>query len=445
MSVWRFSRLPDYLRIVGATSATVICSIAAAFAYNRLEGVPRSLPVFALLVASSLLVAVRVACRVVHTMRQKRKTLKRQPVVEVLNAVDNVLVVGVTPLAEAYLQGVREFGAGTIRIAGIVGRSSSQTGRLLSDVEILGTPEEIDRIVRDLEVHGIRLDRIVVSLPAEQLSEDARAQLLHLERAADIELRFLVDDLGFRSLAMKAQQRTDSRVVQKPSVSFDLPEARRTEILARPFWGLKRLFDFSLALMLLVALAPVMALVAMSVAASIGSPIVFWQLRPGRMGHGFRLYKFRTMSAQHDASGRSLADDERVSRVGNFLRKTRLDELPQLVNILRGEMSFVGPRPLLPRDQSEAYWTRLLVRPGLTGWAQVAGGREISAEDKAALDIWYVHNADARRDIQIVMRTIPMILRGERTSAEQIRRAWSDLESMGLVRRHGRAAGRRAA
>ncbi len=445
VSVWRYSSLPDYLRIVGAVAAMITCAIAASFAYNRLEGVARSLPVFQALLSATLLVATRVSCRVFHATRRQRKALRRQPIVEVLNPVDNVLVVGMTPLTEAYLHGVRQFAAGTIRIAGILARSSSQKGRLVSDHEILGTPEEIEHIVRDLELHGIRLDRIVIGVPAEQLDGAVREQLLRLESSADVELRFLAEDLGFNQETTRAQQRTERARSETPDLSFDLTEGQKKTILSRPYWHMKRVFDCTIALVLLVALAPVMALIAGLVATSIGSPIVFWQLRPGRMGYGFRLYKFRTMSAAHDGSGRQLSDEERVSRVGNFLRRTRLDELPQLINILRGEMSFVGPRPLLPRDQSEAYWTRLLVRPGLTGWAQVAGGREISASDKAALDIWYVHHASARLDFEIALRTIPMVLRGERTSSELIARAWSDLEAMGLVQRHEPLAGRAAA
>src|SRR5262249_3669200 len=130
-------------------------------------------------------------------------------------------------------------------------------------------------------------------------------------------------------------------------------------------------------------------------------------------GRPFRLYKFRTMRAAHDSEGLRLSDSERVSKVGNALRRLRFDELPQLYNILRGEMSFVGPRPLLPRDQSAATRARLLVRPGLSGWAQVVGGRNITPVEKAALDVWYVCHASLVLDIEIVLRTIPLIFGGE--------------------------------
>ena len=123
------------------------------------------------------------------------------------------------------------------------------------------------------------------------------------------------------------------------------------------------------------------------------------------------------------ADGRRLPDTHRVSNIGRFMRRTRLDELPQLINIIRGDMSFVGPRPLLPQDQPKASAARLLVRPGLTGWAQIVGGRDIPPEDKAALDLWYVRNASLLLDLRIFARTIPIILFGERISQSLIERA----------------------
>jgi lipopolysaccharide/colanic/teichoic acid biosynthesis glycosyltransferase len=172
----------------------------------------------------------------------------------------------------------------------------------------------------------------------------------------------------------------------------------------------------------------------MGVAVRLGFPIVFWQHRPGLAGRSFRLYKFRTMGASHGPDGRRLPDAERLSNFCNFLRRTRLDELPQLFNILRGEMSFVGPRPLLHQDQPAECLDRLLIRPGLTGWAQVVGGRNISPEDKAALDLWYVCNASLLLDLKIAARTVEIVLFGERVLTPLIARAWHDLTACGIVK-----------
>jgi lipopolysaccharide/colanic/teichoic acid biosynthesis glycosyltransferase len=192
--------------------------------------------------------------------------------------------------------------------------------------------------------------------------------------------------------------------------------------------------DVALSVSLLIVLAPVIALVGLCLSLSVGGPLIFWQQRPGLGGRPFCLYKFRTMGTAHGSDGRRKSDEERVTRVGNFLRRVRLDELPQLFNIIRGDMSFIGPRPLLPCDQDEAYKSRLLVRPGLTGWAQVVGGRSISAQDKAALDIWYLRNASLALDLKIALQTVPMVVFGERISKPLIEAAWQDLQNAGILR-----------
>ncbi len=138
------------------------------------------------------------------------------------------------------------------------------------------------------------------------------------------------------------------------------------------------------------------------------------------------------MAPAHDREGHRIADANRLSIVGKFLRSWRLDELPQLVNILAGDMSLVGPRPLLPSDQPGEMVARLLARPGLTGWAQVQGGRNVSPLNKAALDIWYVCNASLRLDLKILVKTVPTVLYGERRNARAIRRAWRDLYAQGV-------------
>ena len=163
--------------------------------------------------------------------------------------------------------------------------------------------------------------------------------------------------------------------------------------------------------------------VAALVAIDVGFPIVFWQKRPGKFGRPFKLFKFCTMRPAHDRAGARISDEKRSSIVGRFLRRSRLDEIPQLYNILTGEMSFVGPRPLLPSDQPTETTARLLVRPGLTGMAQVFGARDISPEDKNALDIWYVRHASLWLDAKILVRTPLVMLRGERVDQRAVRAA----------------------
>jgi len=185
--------------------------------------------------------------------------------------------------------------------------------------------------------------------------------------------------------------------------------------------AIKRLMDLLVALILGVVLSPVIALVAVAVRLSSGNPILFRQTRPGRDGEIFTLLKFRTMRDATDSSGRMLSDGERLTGVGRLLRKTSLDELPEFANIIRGQMSFVGPRPLLveylPLYSSEQA-RRHEVRPGLTGLAQVSGRNALSWDEKFVLDVQYVDNWSLRLDLWILWRTLSMVLTGQGVSAD---------------------------
>jgi lipopolysaccharide/colanic/teichoic acid biosynthesis glycosyltransferase len=183
----------------------------------------------------------------------------------------------------------------------------------------------------------------------------------------------------------------------------------------------KRLFDAVMAAVGLVLLSPLMALVALLVRWRIGPPVLFAQERPGLGGRPFRIYKFRTMREERDATGAPLVDDLRLAPLGRFLRSTSLDELPELFNVLRGDMSLVGPRPLLmeylPLYTPEQA-RRHEVRPGLTGWAQVNGRNAISWEQKFALDVWYVDNRSLLLDLRILALTAAKVLAREGISQE---------------------------
>ncbi|WP_051256182.1 sugar transferase [Cystobacter fuscus] len=172
---------------------------------------------------------------------------------------------------------------------------------------------------------------------------------------------------------------------------------------------LKRCIDRLLAAVGLVCLAPVMAITALAIRVSMGGPVLFRQVRPGRGGRTFQLVKFRTMLDAYDADGEPLPDAQRLTRVGKFLRATSLDELPQLWNVLRGDMSLVGPRPLLveylPRYSSEQA-RRHDVLPGITGWAQVNGRNSLEWEERFRLDVWYVDHWSLALDTRILAMTL---------------------------------------
>jgi sugar transferase EpsL len=183
---------------------------------------------------------------------------------------------------------------------------------------------------------------------------------------------------------------------------------------------LKRVFDVVVASLLLVVLLPVAAVIAALVRVFLGSPVFFSQLRPGLGGEPFVLLKFRTMTEQRDASGALLPDESRITSLGRVLRRTSLDEVPELLNVVRGDMSLVGPRPLL-LEYADRYTPeqarRHNVRPGITGWAQVNGRNAISWEKKLELDVWYVDHRSFRLDLQILGRTFVQVVSGRDVSA----------------------------
>ena len=185
--------------------------------------------------------------------------------------------------------------------------------------------------------------------------------------------------------------------------------------------GIKRLIDLVTASIVLILLAPVMALVAGAIRLMMGRPVFFRQIRPGYRAKPFVLYKFRTMREAYDADGTPRPDAERLTRLGRLLRRTSLDELPQLWNVLRGDLSLVGPRPLLMQYlplYTPEQARRHEVKPGITGWAQVNGRNAIGWEQKFDLDTWYVDHWTLGLDIKILAMTVLKVLNMEGISGK---------------------------
>lgn len=180
--------------------------------------------------------------------------------------------------------------------------------------------------------------------------------------------------------------------------------------------SIKAIVDRIVAAILLVVLLPVLAAVAIVVWLQMGRPVIFTQPRPGKAGRIFTFYKFRSMTNARDAAGNLLPETERLTKLGKFLRQTSLDELPQLWNVLKGDMSFVGPRPLLVEHleyYSPEQARRHEVKPGITGWAQVNGRHNLSWIEKCALDVWYVDHRSLLFDLKILGLTVLKVLKRE--------------------------------
>ncbi|WP_311135589.1 sugar transferase [Aminithiophilus ramosus] len=186
--------------------------------------------------------------------------------------------------------------------------------------------------------------------------------------------------------------------------------------------GAKRAFDVVASGLGLLLLSPLLAVVALLVRRYLGSPVLFRQQRPGLGGRPFFMYKFRTMTNERDAEGKLLPDEKRLTPFGRFLRSTSIDELPELINVFSGDMSLVGPRPLLMAylDRYTAHQMRRHeVKPGITGWAQVNGRNTLGWEEKFDLDVWYVDNGSFCLDVKILALTVAKVVRREGISSEK--------------------------
>lgn len=185
---------------------------------------------------------------------------------------------------------------------------------------------------------------------------------------------------------------------------------------------IKRLFDITAATTALVVLSPVYALTSYKVKKNLGSPVLFKQTRPGLHGEPFEMIKFRTMLDAYDDEGNPLPNEQRYTKFGNFLRSTSLDELPELWNVIKGDMSLVGPRPLLMEYlplYNETQARRHNVRPGVSGWAQVNGRNAISWEEKFELDTWYVENQSLLIDLKVIFLTLKKVIIREGVNASE--------------------------
>lgn len=284
----------------------------------------------------------------------------------------------------------------TVVVAALDGQASS-IGRKVCGVKIVGHAADLDDVIDEYVVHGVALDEI-------WLSDGASLPIEAVDR-----VRAVCDA---RQLPLLRVSEAFGLLPPTPQTNAATDANRGIEI--SDFFELKRVFDILAAASLLIALFPVAAIVALLVMADVGAPVLFWQQRIGRNGRKFLLYKFRTYSAPFDRSGSRVPDANRLSRIGKAIRATRLDEIPQLYNVLIGDMSMVGPRPLLPHDQPSDPRIRLLVRPGITGWAQINGGTIIGPEEKDALDAWYIQHASLSLDLEIIANTVLFALTGEK-------------------------------
>jgi lipopolysaccharide/colanic/teichoic acid biosynthesis glycosyltransferase len=394
-TVTRHFSAHEMLDIAEAVLFTQLVTYGLLFTLTRLDGIPRSVPLYHGLLLAGGLIFVRIVTRASNDEKRASDSLRRE----------RLIVIGANRLAASFISMLRAYASNQERVVALLDEKSGAIGRTVSGVQVLGTPQELDAIVGEFAVHGIRVDRVVFAGDTDLLSAAALHDVERVCKKRQIELSYLP-----RMLGLTEQAPSDLKVV----VETDTGPKRQL------FLRLKRSIDVVGSLGLIILLLPLFAVLTLLVLCDVGSPVLFWQERTGRRGVPFLIYKYRTLRAPFDSKGRPAVGDRRPSAIGRYLRATRMDELPQLINVLLGDMSLIGPRPLLPEDQPTDTALRLSVRPGITGWAQVNGLKLVSKEDKEKYDEWYIRNASARVDTQIALMTLRILGRNYWGSAEAL-------------------------
>jgi lipopolysaccharide/colanic/teichoic acid biosynthesis glycosyltransferase len=307
----------------------------------------------------------------------------------------------------------------TTQVVAALDARSDYMGRKLSGVPIVGEPLEIGAIADEYAVHGVDIDQVWLSEDEAALPRSLIDGVAVQCEARDLVCVHISDALNLSTPGSPPQL---PRASDEAGATFDAPS----------YFKFKRAFDLVAASALLIASLPLALCVAYAILFDVGAPALFWQQRIGRDGRRFLLYKFRTYRAPFDAQGAVVPVDARLSKIGRAIRASRLDELPQLFNVLSGDMSLIGPRPLLLCDQPADPSRRLRVWPGITGWAQINGGNFVTAEEKNALDVWYIHHASFWLDVKIVIATLRVAITGEKLNQEAVDQAlcWCRHESL---------------
>jgi lipopolysaccharide/colanic/teichoic acid biosynthesis glycosyltransferase len=385
----------DALDVAKAVVAAELLTILVLFTVTRLEGIPRSTPIIHALILAAGLVFARTLVRML-------KTERREIALPASTAAEHIIMIGSTKLTSLYMKLVEAYSPRTRRVIAILDDNPQLIGRSVAGTRIMGPLLHLEPIIHEFADHGIHADRVVVGGDPEMLSVEQFDQIDRICAKYEIQLEFVPRLVGLSDLQDNP-----------PAVAAKTAQEATSYNISR-FFRVKRIIDLAVGLLLLVLLLPIFLIVAGLVLLDVGSPVFFWQQRVGMNGQNFLLHKFRTLKSSFDWRGHAIPDSERLSWVGSLLRKCRLDELPQLLNVLVGDMSLIGPRPLLPRDQPSDPGLRLMVRPGITGWAQVNGGKLLTSAEKKVLDEWYVQNASFWLDLRICAKTVFVIFRGER-------------------------------
>jgi lipopolysaccharide/colanic/teichoic acid biosynthesis glycosyltransferase len=386
------------LDVIEAVLFTELLTLGFLFTLTRLDGIPRTMPLYHGVLLGAGLILTRILTRIVFS--------ESENAIDYQSRRERVILIGANRLASSFVNLLNAYAPNRQNVVAVLDEKSVMIGRALAGVQVLGTPQELDAIVGEFAVHGVTVSRVIFAGESDLISDTALHDVERVCRKRNIEVSFLPRLLGL-------SEQTTSRVAVVPAPA-------QVEFAAEQgaYLRLKRFIDVIGSLAMMVLLAPVFLVATVLVLIDVGSPVLFWQERTGWMGRPFLIYKYRTLRAPFDDEGQAAVGDRQPSAIGRFLRATRLDELPQLINVLLGDMSLVGPRPLLPEDQPSDTSLRLSVRPGISGWAQVNGAKLVTKEEKQKFDEWYVRNASLWLDLKIALTTLRIMSKSYIGSAE---------------------------
>lgn len=394
-SMWRYASSDELLAVAKALCAIVILFLASMFFIDLLGNLSRSILFLFWSIAFAGLFCTRIVyCSAVKTYQRRSCRKESSPA-------HRILINANIEEASAAIQAFQRHYGLQADIIGIIS-DDAEKGRLLHGIEILGRTDQINEILASLDVTGRYPQVAVLSDSGHDSDQSLRNALTASEittiRTKDIEV--------FRPDAC-----SDEAILDLNTPMFG----------EKPYARTKRLIDLTFASLALFFLSPLLLIISVAIYCTDGSPVFFVQDRAGKGLRQFRLLKFRTMKPPIDNTGEKLTEEERITWLGSLLRATRADELPQFWNVVKGEMSLVGPRPLLCRDMPKEVSTlaeRYCIRPGITGWAQVNGGKKIDNETKIPLDIFYIRNFSFVFDVRIILMTIGMLINGEKITKE---------------------------
>jgi lipopolysaccharide/colanic/teichoic acid biosynthesis glycosyltransferase len=416
----RYFSVHDAIALAKAVLVGELMTCVVLFTFTRLEGIPRSTPVIHALILGAGLVTARALA---HINNRNQKLANGHG----HHASEHIILIGLSDLSSLYMKALEAFAAGRQRVIAVLDERPLSIGRSVNGVRVFGPPAHLQSLIEEFAVHGIRIDRVVVGGEADILSDGALKEIQRVCAQRNLDLEFVPRLFGFspeRITVETAHPELNLALHDDPEI------APAADVVLPSYFRFKPLMDFCVTLILLITLLPLWILVASLAFLDVGSPIFFWQQRTGLNGRNFLLHKFRTLQPPFDWTGQTVPEALRLSWIGRLLRKTRLDELPQLLNVLVGDMSVIGPRPLLPQDQPPTPSVRLMVRPGITGWAQVNGGTLLSPSEKEELDEWYIRNASLWLDLNILAMTLPSLFRGDRRSEHALAQArtWRSMQ-----------------